>query len=136
MPFALAVADQVVDALRDDSVGHRLALEALELARHWLRGDPVRGEELAVYIDDPDEDKDLGLREGLYDDEPTMIGALAVITIAVGLTAAAAYDSEGGRLRPTAIWETTPRLVPDMVEFAIRTGRCSREQLERWAEHT
>jgi len=129
--FAVSVAMMVVGALGEkDPEGHRLAQEGLRLCRAWLAGERIRAEEIAVYVDDPDEDKDLGLREEIVGDEENLVSVLAVLTLALGMVARLAFDAEGNSNRPTAVWETRPEMLHDLVDFALRTGVCPQAELD------
>lgn len=118
--FGLAIAEMVVDELKSDEEGYLIAKEALSLSWDWIEKEDVSGETLAEYVDSPTE-KDLGIREEYYDNNQNMISALVVLTLAIGLVARFAYDSEGNRSRPTPIWETNEESLHDIIKFASNT---------------
>ncbi|SNS70619.1 Immunity protein Imm6 [Noviherbaspirillum humi] len=117
--FALSAAELVLDHLKPEDVTYRLAHEAVALAWKWMYGEKVLGDDLAIYLEDPDYEKDLGIRESDCEHDQGMLSALVVITIAIGFIARFAYEFENNNKRPAAVWETTDAFFAEIMKFIV-----------------
>ncbi|MBR8828185.1 MAG: hypothetical protein DSM107014_09865 [Gomphosphaeria aponina SAG 52.96 = DSM 107014] len=130
--FGLTIAEMVVDDLKSDQPGYLLAKEALQLSWEWIEKENVSGDTLSEYVDS-DTEKNLGIRELYYDDD-NMVSAIIVVTLAIGLVAHYAYESENNNSRPTPIWEIDEESLYDIVKFASNTTFYNTEKADQIIE--
>lgn len=121
--FLLAVAEMVMKELESDNHGIFLARSGISDAWKWSSNLDVSGDELCAYVDSPDEDKDLGVRELYYQKQnnPTMIAAVITITCVIGYIARQAYILEGETSFPSTIEIIDRDFVGYIMETACQT---------------
>jgi hypothetical protein len=121
--FLLSVGEMIVNELSADTHGISLARNAMDDCWEWAEELSVAGSKLYGYVDNEDEEKDLGVRELHYQqqDNQTMIAAVIALTCIVGYIARIAYIVEGKISFPVCIEMMDLDFINYILENACQT---------------
>jgi Immunity protein Imm6 len=121
--FLLTVAEMIVSELASDDNGISLAKNAIDDSWEWSEKLTISGDKLYSYVDNEDEEKDLGVRELYYQrqNNPVMIAAVIAITCIVGYVARLAYIIEGKTSFPVCIEIIDQDFIGYILENACET---------------
>lgn len=103
--FVLSVAEMVIGELSSDNHGMSLAKSGIDDCWEWVEKLVISGDKLYGYVDNEDEEKDLGIRELYYQQQNNsiMIAAVITVTCSIGYVARLAYIVEGKTIFPSCI---------------------------------
>jgi Immunity protein Imm6 len=121
--FLLTVAEMIVSEIESDHHGMFLAKSAIDDSWEWSEALTISGDKLYGYVDNEDEEKDLGIRELYYQQQtsPIMIAAVIAITCIVGYVARLAYIVEGKTSFPVCIEIIDQDFIDCILENACKT---------------
>jgi Immunity protein Imm6 len=119
----LSVAEMIIGELCLDNHGLSLARNAIDDCWKWIEKTSIAGDALYEYVDNEDEEKDLGARELYYQKQNNhvMVAVVIALTCIVGYIARLAYIIEGERYFPVCIEMMDREFVNYIIENACKS---------------
>jgi hypothetical protein len=126
--LVLAIADQCIEQLRYSEKVYNLTANALRDAWKWEQGEPIHGDLLDYYLENPEEES-----LAVYGCDPptSSLAAIMAITSAVAYVAWHAYKKDGITAISSTIHEVSESVLDEVVDYATSSPRFDATFIDR-----